>query len=355
MNNLIETIKQILPGFLVALVVASIAFGIEHLVTFLFGLINIEFHIGGAVIALFIGMSVNYFRDTKPLKKGLDFSSKRLLKVGIILLGLSLSFWDILTVGQNSLIVMIFTLLTCFGGGYIVGRLLKIDWKISNLISAGTGICGGSAIAAISPVIEAEDNDVAVAMSATFIFDMVMIILFPIMGVALGMTDKAFGLWAGTAVNDTSSVLAAATAFSPGAVDYATMVKMTRTLSIIPVVIVFSFISMRIKKKEAQLQSTEDVQIEKKKINFMKLIPWFILGFVFMSLIKTFFNVSNDISSLTKSISSFLMIIALAAIGLKTNIKEVKNGAKRPMIHGFIISALVVIVALLVQIALGGW
>lgn len=357
MKNLLENIKKIIPGLLLTIVIATVAYGIEHLIAYLFGLGGIEFHIGGSVIALFIGMTVTYFFNTKPLKTGVDFSSKKLLKVGIILLGLSLSFWDILEVGKNSLIVMLFTLITCFGGGYIVGRLLKIDWKISNLISAGTGICGGSAIAAISPVIEAEDNDVAVAMSATFIFDMVMIILFPIMGVALNMTDEAFGLWAGTAVNDTSSVLAAASAFSQSAVDYATMVKMTRTLSIIPVVLIFSLISVRIKKKEAQaaVAEGEEVNVEKKKVNIMKLIPWFIFGFVAMSLIKTFFNISDDISSVTKDISGFLMIIALAGIGLKTNIKEVKSGAKRPMIHGFIISALVVIVALVVQILLGGW
>lgn len=357
MRKIIESIKGILPGLLITLAVACTAFGIEYLIVFLFGLGGIEFHIGGAVIALFIGMTINYFKDTKPIKKGLDFSSKKLLKVGIILLGLSLSFWDILEVGKNSLIVMVFTLITCFGGGYIIGRLLKIDWKISNLISAGTGICGGSAIAAISPVIEAEDNDVAVAMSATFIFDMVMIILFPIMGRALSMTDEAFGLWAGTAVNDTSSVLAAASAFSEAAVDYATMVKMTRTLSIIPVVIIFSFVALHVKKKEAKqaAQNGEEVTVEKQKVNFLKLIPWFIFGFILMSLIKTFFNISDEISSITKSISGFLMIMALAAIGLKTSIKEVKSGAKRPMIHGLIISTLVVIVALVVQIMLGGW
>ena len=108
---------------------------------------------------------------------------------------------------------MAFTLLTCFGGGYFIGKALKLDWKLSNLISAGTGICGGSAIAAIAPTIDADDNDVAYAMSATFLFDMAMIILFPILGRMLGMSDEAFGIWAGTAVNDTSSVVATGYAF----------------------------------------------------------------------------------------------------------------------------------------------
>lgn len=113
-----------------------------------------------------------------------------MLKLAIILLGASLSIGTILQVGKLSLAVMLFTLLTCFGGGYFIGRALGLNWKLSNLISAGTGICGGSAIAAIAPVIDAEDSDIAYAMSATFIFDMAMIVLFPIMGHAL-----AFRIW----------------------------------------------------------------------------------------------------------------------------------------------------------------
>ena len=154
-------------------------------------------------------MFLNQFvRKTDVFATGLKFTSKKILKFAIILLGLSLNITTILHVGQMSLTVMVFTLLTCFGGGYFIGKALGLNWKLSNLISAGTGICGGSAIAAIAPTIDADDNDVAYAMSATFLFDLAMIVLFPIMGRALGMTDQAFGIWAGTAVNDTSSVVA---------------------------------------------------------------------------------------------------------------------------------------------------
>ena len=157
--------------------------------------------IGSAVIAMFIGMFLNQFvRKTDVFATGLKFTSKKILKFAIILLGLSLNITTILHVGQMSLTLMVFTLLTCFGGGYFIGKALGLNWKLSNLISAGTGICGGSAIAAIAPTIDADDNDVAYAMSATFLFDMAMIVLFPIMGRALGMTDQAFGIWAGTAV-----------------------------------------------------------------------------------------------------------------------------------------------------------
>lgn len=176
---------------------------------------------------------------------------------------------------------MFFTLLTCFGGGYFIGKALGLNWKLSNLISAGTGICGGSAIAAIAPVIDADDSDIAYAMSATFLFDMAMIVLFPIMGHAIGLSDIAYGLWSGTAVNDTSSVVAAGYAFSEAAGDYATMVKLTRTLAIIPTVIVFTFVQLRLKRKEAAAAGQNGEM--KAKVNIAKIFPWFILGFLLMA------------------------------------------------------------------------
>ena len=243
-------IIKLLPGIVLPIIVALLACWLESL---------LPIHlIGSAVIAMFIGMFLNQFvRKTDVFATGLKFTSKKILKFAIILLGLSLNITAILHVGQMSLTVMVFTLLTCFGGGYFIGKALGLNWKLSNLISAGTGICGDSAIAAIAPTIDADDNDVAYAMSATFLFDMAMIVLFPIMGRALGMTDQAFGIWAGTAVSG------------------------------------------------------------------------------------------------TKTASKFLMVCALAAIGLNTSFASMKKAGMRPMIHGFIISALVVIVALLVEMGMG--
>ena len=233
-----------------ALVIALLAKGIEALLPF-----DV---IGASVIAMFIGMLINGYRKPgKTTAPGVKFTAKKILKFAIILLGASLNVTTILNVGRMSLTVMLFTLLTCFGGGYFIGRALGLDWKLSNLISAGTGICGGSAIAAVAPVIDAKDSDIAYALSATFLFDMAMIVLFPIMGRALGMTDQAFGIWAGTAVSG------------------------------------------------------------------------------------------------TKTASKFLMVCALAAIGLNTSFASMKKAGIRPMIHGFIISALVVIVALLVEMGMG--
>lgn len=335
---------KIIPGFIISLIIALAARWLESL---------LPIHlIGASVIALFIGMIINHFyQPNETIQTGLKFTSKKILKFAIILLGASLSIGTILQVGKFSLAVMCFTLLTCFGGGYFVGKALGLNWKLSNLISAGTGICGGSAIAAIAPVIDAEDNDIAYAMSATFLFDMAMIVLFPIMGRALGLSDMAYGLWAGTAVNDTSSVVAAGYAFSEAAGDFATMVKLTRTLSIIPTVIIFAFIELNIKKKAALAKGA--ALEEKANINFLTLFPWFIVGFLALAIINSVGLIPATLSATAKDLSKLLMVCALAAIGLNTSFKDMKKSGIAPMIHGFIISALVVIVAIVVEYFIG--
>ena len=338
-------IVKLFPGVLISVVIATLAVWLESLMP-----IHL---IGSSVIAMFIGIILNYFlKDTKMFSLGIKFTSKKILKFAIILLGLSLNITTILNVGKMSLMVMIFTLLTCFGGGYFIGKALGLNWKLSNLISAGTGICGGSAIAAIAPTIDADDNDVAYAMSATFLFDMAMIILFPVMGHALGMTDQAFGIWAGTAVNDTSSVVATGYAFSEGAGDFATMVKLTRTLAIIPTVITFAFVQLRLKRKEAMANSNSGSDL-KANFSIKKIFPWFILGFLGMSIVACVFPIPELVTSTTKTISKFLMVSALAAIGLNTSFNDMKKAGIKPMIHGFIISSVVVLVALFVEMAMG--
>ncbi len=340
----IRLVKPI-PGMVASVAIASLACFLESLLP-----VHV---IGSAVIAMFIGMIINHFvKGSTVLKPGLTFTSKKVLKFAIILLGLSLNITTVLNVGKMSLAVMVFTLLTCFGGGYVIGKALGLNWKLSNLISAGTGICGGSAIAAIAPTIDADDNDIAYAMSATFLFDMAMIVLFPIMGQAMNMSAEAFGLWAGTAVNDTSSVVATGYAYSEAAGDYATMVKLTRTLAIIPTVITFALIQLRLKRKEAMAVAA-DVSDMKMDFKFSKVFPWFILGFLAMVLVASVFPVPADVVATTKSISKFLMVCALAAIGLNTSFSSMKKAGIRPMVHGFIISALVVVVALVVEICMG--
>lgn len=337
-----DTVLKNLPGILVCIGIAVIS-------VYLGGQIPL---VGGPVFALMLGIVLNFFlKSEQRLSFGLNFTSKKLLKFAIILLGFSLSIGQILEVGKFSLMVMVFTLTASFGFGYLFGRLFKMNWKLSSLISAGTGICGGSAIAALSPVIDADDSHITYAISATFIFDIVMIILFPIMGRALGLSDLAYGLWAGTAVNDTSSVVAAGYAFSNAAGNFATIVKLTRTLSIIPTVILFSYIAQRVKQKE--LAKTGQGDVAKKKVALESIFPYFIVFFILAAVVNSVGLVPSQIGLILKGTSKFLMVMALGAIGLKTDLGKVKDAGFAPMLHGFIISAIVVIVSLAVQMILG--
>ena len=327
-----KTIWKMVPGLAMALVIAAAAKGLEYLE----GLAGLHL-IGASVIALFIGMVINrFFKPNAVTSPGIRFTSKKVLKLAIILLGASLNIMTVLKVGRFSLTVMLFTLATCFGVGYFIGKALGLNWKMSNLISAGTGICGGSAIAAIAPVIDATDVDVAYGMSATFLFDMAMIVLFPILGRWLGLSDAAYGLWAGTAVNDTS---AAGYAFSEQAGDFATMVKLTRTLAIIPTVLIFALIGMHVKKKEAAGDPSA------VRVNMKSVFPWFILGFLALCGVNSLGFIPASVASVLKDISKFLMVTALAAIGLNTSFSDMRRAGLKPMLHGFIISLLVVLVA----------
>ena len=303
--------------------------------------------LGASIIALFMGTIINSFFHPAWLKPALKFTSKRILKVAIILLGASLSISTIMSVGKMTFFVMLFTFAMCFGGGCFVRKIFGLNWKLGNLISAGTGICGGSAIAAISPVIDADDKDIAFAMSSTFLFDMVMVALYPIMGKALGMSDMAYGIWAGTSVNDTASVVASGYAFSEAAGDFATMVKLTRTIAIIPTVLVFAYIGTRIKQKELKAAGGG------KKVDLMKIIPWFIGGFLLLAVLNSVGCIPAQVSGIIKTASKFLMVTALAAIGLNTSIADFKKAGLAPMFYGITIDTLVTITALVVIWCMG--
>lgn len=302
---------------------------------------------GASIIALFMGTIINSFFHPAWMKPALKFTSKKVLKAAIILLGASLSVNTILSVGKMTFFVMTFTFAMCFGGGYFIRKLFGLNWKLSNLISAGTGICGGSAVAAIAPVIDADDKDIAFAMSSTFLFDMVMIALYPLMGKALGMSDIAYGIWAGTSVNDTASVVASGYAFSEVAGDFATMVKLIRTIAIIPTVLVFAFISTRIKQKEMKAANNG------QKVNLMKIIPWFIGGFLLLAILNSVGCIPVAVSGIMKSTSKFLMVTALAAIGLGTSITDFKKAGLAPMFYGITIDTLVTLTALVVIWCMG--
>lgn len=313
--------------------------------------------VGGPVFAIVCGMIVTLFiRDRSTLQSGITFVSKKVLQYAVILLGFGMNLSVILQTGKQSLPIILVTITTSLVIAWALHKLLHIPGKISTLIGVGSSICGGSAIAATAPVIDADDEEVAQAISVIFFFNMLAALLFPMLGTALGFSQtsgEAFGIFAGTAVNDTSSVTAAASTwdsmYSLGSetLDKAVTVKLTRTLAIIPTVVVFSFVSMHLKKKEAAA-SGGAVQIKWKSV-----FPWFILGFLAMAVLSSVGVIPAAAAAALKRISKFLMVTALAAVGLNTSFAEMKKSGAAPMVHGFLISALVVLVALAVEYFMG--
>jgi len=330
-----SSLKKYAPGIILSGGIAGLAF--------LISLIIPADILGVALIALLLGMLLNpLICKYDFFAPGINWTSKRILRTGIILSGINLSFSQVLKAGKYALILLLFTFATAFGVGYICKNVFKINWKLSSLLSVSTAICGGTAVATLGPTIKAKDRDIAYAMSATFIFDVLTVIIFPWIGRLLGLSDTGYGLWIGTAVNDTSSVVAAGYAFSDAAGSLATIVKLTRTLFIVPIVLIFSWIYAKV---ETSSQTAE-------KVNVRKIFPWFILGFLAVVTIRSIGFLPDGTVNGISLLSKFFMSMALAAIGLKTSFKEVSGVGIKPMIAGVIIDTSVVVVSLFAQAAI---
>jgi uncharacterized integral membrane protein (TIGR00698 family) len=217
---------------------------------------------------------------------------------------------------------------------------LKIEKNLRNLIGVGTAICGGSAIAAISPIIEADEHDIAYSISTIFLFNVIAVLVFPLLGHLLGLSDFGFGLFAGTAINDTSSVVAAGFTYSNIAGDYATIVKLTRTTMIIPISIIYMFHSVYLRKKSSK--KTLDYSI-------MKIFPWFILGFLLTAIINSTGVINPALSLGIKESAKFMIVMALTAIGLKTDFRKMLETGVKPLLLGFIVWFGVILTSIVVQ------
>lgn len=326
--------KSNIPGLL-------FAFGLALAATFLGGRMPI---IGGPVFGIILGIIINNtIGKPKVTMKGIGFTSKKILQWAIIVLGAGLSLNQVWKTGFESLYVTIFTLSAAFISAYGIGKLMGIPPKLKSLIGVGTAICGGSAIAAISPIIEADEMEVAYSISTIFLFNVIAVLIFPPLGHLLHFSDKAFGLWAGTAVNDTSSVVAAGYAYSSAAGTYATIVKLTRTTMIIPISLIFTAAVAYQKKKEANQNTNVN-------FSFKKIFPWFILWFLVASLLNTLGLFNENCIKYINTIGKFMIVMALCAVGLNTDFKKMIKTGVKPIILGFIVWFTVAIVSICVQV-----
>lgn len=316
--------------------------------------------IGAPIIAILAGMVVTLIftrkeKDMASFKPGISFTSKKILQTAVVLLGFGLNLRTIGEVGATSIPIIISTIATSLIVAFVMCKALNMKKNSAVLIGVGSSICGGSAIAATAPVIGADDEEIAQSISVIFMFNVIAALIFPTLGGILGMSDMGFGLFAGTAVNDTSSVTAAAstwdTMYNTGGtvLEYATIVKLTRTLAIIPITLVLALYQMKKQKGDMNF-------------SFKRAFPMFIVYFLVASVITTIatgiltggaLTAADSFFALMKELSKFFIVMAMGAIGLNTDIvKLVKSGGK-PILLGFICWVCITIVSIIMQHTLG--
>ncbi|WP_317629560.1 YeiH family protein [Streptococcus sp. CSL10205-OR2] len=319
-----RNVSKRIPGILLCLVMASVA-------SFLGGLAPL---VGAPVFAIFIGMILNiFYKPSDNIQIGVRYTSKFILQLAVILLGFGLNLSQVLAVGKSSLPIILSTITASLVIASLLQKALKLDVNTATLVGVGSSICGGSAIAATAPVIEADDHDIAQAISVIFLFNILAALIFPTLGEMIGLSNDGFAIFAGTAVNDTSSVTATATAWDgihgSNTLDGATVVKLTRTLAIIPITLFLSFYRLR------NNQANSQVKQQGPKIS--KIFPMFIIYFILASLLTTILTqvgINPSIFNPLKQLSKFFIVMAMAAIGLNTHlIKLIKTG-KQAIILG---------------------
>ncbi|MGT2753945.1 YeiH family protein [Streptococcus ovis] len=340
-----SNIQRKIPGILVCLLIALPAWFLGQWVPL----------IGAPVFAIFIGMLAGrFYQNGEQTNAGIAFTSKYILQAAVVLLGFGLNLSQVMSVGIRSLPIIISTIATSLLVAYELQKWLKLDVNTATLVGVGSSICGGSAIAATAPVIEAKDDEVAKAISVIFLFNILAALIFPTLGDLIGLSNHGFALFAGTAVNDTSSVTATATAWDAihhsNTLDGATIVKLTRTLAIIPITLGLSLYR--------SYHSSKHGGITQSTFSLKRAFPMFLLYFMLASVLTTVasaLHVDVAIFSQLKVLSKFFIVMAMGAIGLNTDIvKLVKTGGQAIGV-GAACWIAITCVSLAMQALLGTW
>ncbi len=298
--------------------------------------------VGGPIFGILFGMIIAFLKRPESLNSGISFTVKKVLQYAIILLGFEMNLFHVFAVGSQSLLIMISTISAALITAWLVGRYLRLAGNVNILIGVGTAICGGSAIATAAPVIAATDKEVAYSISTIFLFNIAAVFIFPFLGHIFRMNDMGFGMWAGTAINDTSSVVAAGYSYSQRAGNFATIVKLTRTLMIVPITIALAILTSR------KAENTGS-------FSFSKIFPWFIFGFIFASIVNTIGFLPSSLCLTLAQIGKFFIVMAMVAIGLNTHLKQLIGNGLKPIFLGLSCWIAVAIVSLAVQHYLHIW
>ncbi|HET9060120.1 MAG TPA: putative sulfate exporter family transporter, partial [Acidimicrobiales bacterium] len=322
---------------------AAAAGGTAFAATVLGGLAPV---VGAPVLAIAGGMVFAFIRPPSArLRPGLDFVSRYVLQGSVVILGLGLSLGQVMSTGASSLPVMVGTLIAALVVSRLAGRALGLGSDLKLLIGVGTAICGASAIAATDAVISADEADVGYSIATIFFFNVVAVLFYPFVGHLLGLSQKAFGLWAGTAVNDTSSVVAAASAYGRTAASYGVVVKLTRTLAIVPITLAIAAWRGR------GAAGTRAPSLRARAATARKVFPGFIAGFLLAVAANTAGLVPASWHHDLADLATWSITAALASVGLASNVGHVRRAGARPLLLGAILWATVGLTSLAFQAA----
>ncbi|TLS36749.1 YeiH family protein [Pseudalkalibacillus caeni] len=290
--------------------------------------------IGSILFAIMIGIGIRNFIGVKQVfEPGLAFTLKKLLKAAIVMLGASLSFAEIMLVGKQSILIMVVAVLMGIMLTIGFGKLLDVNPKLSLMIGIGTSICGATAISCVKGILDSKEEETAYAISTIVFFNLIAFILYPIIGHVIHLTSTQFGIWAGTAVHDTSSAVAVGYVYGDAAGQVATTVKLARTLFLLPVIIILGV--MLTKKGEGT------------KASLKQAFPWFVIWFLLVSIINSVGLIPETVSASVTDIAKYIILMVMAAVGLQVNIKQLMKLGIKPLLTGLFASVSVAATSLL--------
>jgi uncharacterized integral membrane protein (TIGR00698 family) len=306
----------IMPGLLLTALITAAAFGLREMS-------DID-TFSPLILAIVLGMLFhNAIGTPARAKEGVTFALRKVLRFAIILLGLQLTAAQIADVGANGLAVIALTLIATFVFTTWAGRLLGVEKKLTQLIAAGTSICGASAVIATNTVTDARDEDVAYAVACVTVFGSVAIFIYPLLPGLLHLDPRAFGLWSGASIHEIAQVVAAAYQDGQQAGEFGTIAKLSRVAMLAPMVIGLGLIAARNNRKTGVRNATGRAPM-----------PWFVLGFVALIGLNSVVTIPPEARSVIVTVTTVMLSMALAAMGLETDIRKLRDKGLRPLMLG---------------------
>jgi uncharacterized integral membrane protein (TIGR00698 family) len=334
-------VSAAVPGLLAVVVLAIVAYA---------STLVLPSVLGAVTVGLFLGILVANLRPMPALDAGARLARAWFLPLGIVLLGTRLSFGDILATGVGAIAVLVFDIALVLGAIFVLGRVLGTSSRLAALIGVGTAICGNTAIVATAPVIKADEREVSFAVATITLFGTAAVVVFPLIGHALGMSDVLFGHWAGAAVNDTSQVTATAFSYSLPAGETATIVKLTRNTLMVPVIFV---VGTWFATRDAQAIEGPPSAQPKLIASARKAVPPFLFGFLAMALLNSAGLIPADLADILVAISQVFIVMALVGVGLSTRLASLRATGPTPFLMGLAVAVMLAGVSLGLFVLIG--